>query len=220
MKTRALSFSALLFSFAENKFSQANNFKSVLSKKSNFKLPISPKILLVLVGVIVISAVIILFKNTQTTTASVANSDKPSAPAIISKQVLNKEFSFPIKDANNKELSKIKYLIQSASLQDEILVKGQRARAIQGRTFLILDLKITNTYNQGIQINSRDYVRLSVNGNSEELVAADIHNDPVEVQAISTKQTRIGFPINETDEKLELKVGEINGKKETVKITF
>lgn len=220
MKTRALSFYTLFFSFAENKFSQANNFKSVLSKKTNFKLPFSPKILLIIVGVIVISAVIILFKNTQTTTASVSNSDKPAAPAIISKQVLNKEFNFPIKDNNNKEISKIKYLIQSASLQDEILVKGQRARAIQGRTFLILDLKITNTYNQGIQINSKDYVRLSVNGESEELVAADIHNDPVEVQAISTKQTRIGFPINETDEKLELKVGEINGKKETVKITF
>ena len=220
MKTRALSFSTLLFSFAENKFSQANNFKSVLSKKSNFKLPFSPKILLIIVGILAVSGVILLFKSTQTTNASIANSEKPAAPAVISKQIINKEFSFPIKDSNSKELSKIKYLIQSASLQDEILVKGQRARAIQGRTFLILDLKITNTFNQGIQINSRDYVRLSVNGNSEELVAADIHNDPVEVQAISTKQTRIGFPINETDGKLELKVGEINGKKETVKITF
>lgn len=220
MKTRALLFPTLLSSLSETKFPQARSFKSAFSKKPNFKIPFSPKYFLPVLGLIIIGGIVLFVKNTQTTTATTTNSEKPAAPVVKDKQTLNKEFSFPIKDANNKELSKIKYLIQSASLQDEILVKGQRARAIQGRTFLILDLKITNTYNQGIQINSRDYVRLSVNGNSEELVAADIHNDPVEVQAISTKQTRIGFPINETDKNLELKVGEIKGKKESVKISF
>ncbi len=220
MKTRALQFPALLFSFTENKFSQARNFKSVFSSKPNFKLPFSPKFLLPVLGLIVIGSGIVFVKSTQMTTAVATDTEKPAAPIVKNKQLINKEFSFPIKDNDNKELSKIKYLIQSATLQDEILVKGQRARAIQGRTFLILDLKITNTFNQGIQINSRDYIRLSVNGNSDELIAADIHNDPVEVQAISTKLTRIGFPINETDTGLELKIGEINGKKETIKISF
>ncbi len=220
MKTRALSLSTYLFSFTGSKFSQVNNFKSAISKKTNFKNPLSPKFLIIGILLLVVGGIIVLVKNTQTTTATTASSEKPAAPVVKNKKVINKEFSFPIKDQNNKELSEIKYLVQSASLQDEILVKGQRARAIQGRTFLILDLKITNTFNQGIQISSKDYIRLSVNGNSEELVAADIHNDPVEVQAISTKQTRIGFPINETDKNLELKVGEINGKKETIKISF
>lgn len=220
MKTRALQFPTLFSSLSETKFPQARNFRSAFSSKPNFKIPFSPKYLLPVLGLIIIGGVVLLVKNTQTTSAKPSNTEKPAAPVIKDKQTLNKEFSFPIKDDKNKELSKIKYLIQSASLQDEILVKGQRARAIQGRTFLILDLKITNTYNQGIQINSRDYVRLSIKGASEELVAADIHNDPVEVQAISTKQTRIGFPINETDKEFELKIGEINGKKESVKISF
>lgn len=211
---------SLLFSTFENRFSQAKDFsKKNFYKNPNFKLPFSPKALLVIAGILVVGGIILLVRNTQTTSATVTSSDKPLAPVAKAKQILNKEFKFPIKDANNKEISKIKYEIEAASLQDEILVKGQRARAVKGRTFLILDLKITNTYSQGIQINSKDYVRLKTNG-SDELVAADIHNDPVEVQAISTKVTRIGFPINESDKNLEIQVGEINGKKETVKLTF
>ena len=64
-------------------------------------------------------------------------------------------------------------------------------------------------------MNTRDYVRLTVNNGSEWL-APDIHNDPVEIQAISTKYTRIGFPISDTDKKLKLQIGEINGDKEIV----
>lgn len=218
--TAATPSSSLLFSMAENKFSQARDFsQKTFYKNSNFKLPFSPKIFLVIAGVLVIGGIVLLVKNTQSTNATISSSDKPLAPVAKAKQILNKEFKFPIKDANNKEISKIKYQIEAASLQDEILVKGQRARAVKGRTFLILDLKITNTYNQGIQINSRDYIRLTTN-DSDDLVAADIHNDPVEVQAISTKTTRIGFPINESDKNLQIQVGEINSKKETIKLTF
>lgn len=204
----------------EQKFSQARGFsKKAFFKNPNFKLPSSPKLLLIVIGIIFAGGIILLVKNIQPTTATPTSNEKPLAPIIKDKITLNKEFKFPIKDANNKELSKIKYIVEAASLQDEILVKGQRARAVKGRTFLILDLKITNSYNQGIQINSKDYIRLKINGR-EELIAADIHNDPVEVQAISTKITRIGFPINETDKNMEIQVGEINGKKETVKLTF
>lgn len=206
------------------KFSPTRSFgRQRLFKNPNFKFPFSPKILLPLLIIVLIIGGFMLFKNTQTTVSTsntTSSSDKPAAPVIKEKQILNKEFSFPIKDAANKELSQIKFMVQAASLQDEILVKGQRARAIKGRTFLILDLKITNNFNQGIQINSKDYVRLTVNGNKNELIAADIHNDPVEVQAISTKLTRIGFPINETDTDLVLQIGEIKGKKEQIKITF
>ena len=98
-------------------------------------------------------------------------------------------------------------------------MKGQRARAVQGRNFLILNLKLTNQYTQAIEIKTSDYVRLSVN-NKNEFLAPDIHNDPVAVQPISTKYTRIGFPINDSDKNLMLRIGEIKGKKETIKLSF
>lgn len=208
----------------ENKFSSV---RGSFSKTRNFKTPkfkIPKLVILLIIGVVVISAIILAVKSSRAqnaqSTASGNGNAKPLAPSAKATQTINKEFSFPIKDDKGAEISKIKYVIETASLQDEILVKGERARAVQGRTFLILNLKITNNYKQGIQISSRDYVRLVVDGKKDELIAADIHNDPVEVQAISTKITRLGFPINETYKNLELQVGEINGKKETININF
>lgn len=128
-------------------------------------------------------------------------------------QVINREFLFPLRDGGGENLSEIKFFIEKAELRDEIVVKGKRATSIKGRVFLIITAKITNQYRQAITMNTKDYVRLSVNGNEEEWLAPDIHNDPVEIQAISTKYIRIGFPINEKDRNLILRVGEINGEK-------
>lgn len=140
--------------------------------------------------------------------------EKPKA-----QQFLNKTYEFSIRDAKGKEVSKIKYTLEKAELRDEIIVKGQKASAVEGRTFLIINLKITNDFDKPIQINARDYIRLIIN-NSPEKLAADIHNDPVEVLAISTKLTRIGFPINDNDKNLTLQIGEVNGKKDTLKLAL
>lgn len=129
---------------------------------------------------------------------------------------LNKDFTYPIKDNSGKVISKIGYTIESVELRNEIIVKGQRATAIKGREFLILNLKIRNESNKSIQINTRDYVRLSLNNDDKDWLAPDIYNDPVEIQASSTKQTRLGFPISDNDQNIKLRVGEIDGEKTTL----
>lgn len=133
---------------------------------------------------------------------------------------VNRELKFPLLDNKGKELGKLSYTIQNAELRKQIIVKGKRATAVDGRIFLIINLKIVNDLNQGLEVNTRDYIRVIVNGNTKELFAPDIHNDPVEVQAISTKNTRVGLAINETDKNIELRVGEINGPKEKIKLNF
>lgn len=132
---------------------------------------------------------------------------------------LNKVLQFPIRNEKGKEVSKFSYEITSAELYDSIIVKGQRARAVKGRVFLIFNLKITNSNDQAVEINTRDFLRISVN-NKQELIAPDIHNDPVQTQAISTKYTRVGVAISESDKNIKLQVGEITGKKQTVEINF
>lgn len=151
------------------------------------------------------------FNNTPVTDPQIASL------AIRKQQTINKTFQFPVKDDKGNEITKINYTIESVTTQTQVIIKGQFATAIKGKEFLIVNLKMGNTSDSIVQINSRDYIRVSVNHNSDFL-AADIHNDPVQIQPISTKYTSIGFPINDTDKNITLHIGEIDGKKVVVPI--
>jgi hypothetical protein len=137
----------------------------------------------------------------------------------LSQQEINQEFQFPLIDASGEVVSQTRYLVENAEIRDEIVVRGQKASAIEGRAFLILNIKVTNDYNQSIEISTKDYLRLGVN-NQDEWFAADIHNDPTEVQAISTKRTRLGFPISRSDTNMVLQIGQIDGDKQTIPLTL
>lgn len=188
------------------------------SKFSNFDFK-NRKLYFIPLALIVIIALVLVGK-----TLTDSNSDKLVAGASdsgsnfkkpIAAQTLNRTFSFPLKDENGKVLSQLKVDLTGVEEQGEIVIKGQKADAISGKVFLILNLKITNNYNKTIKINTRDYFRLTIN-NSNEKLAGNVHNDPVEVQAISTLYTRLGFTVNKSDKNLVLHVGEINGPKESV----
>jgi hypothetical protein len=170
---------------------------------------------------VAIVAVIAYFINSSLISPNSSSLESNTNAGDISKpsssQTLNRQFSFPLKDGDGVEISRFKYEIQNIEKRKEIIIKGQKATAVQDRTFLIVNLKITNDYNKSIQINAKDFVRLII-GKSKEKLAPDIHNDPVEIQAISTKYTRIGFPVNETDSDLSLQIGEITGDKKIVKL--
>lgn len=185
-------------------------FQKIFVKRN---LPMGIFVLVVLSGLIFgLYKIITNNKDTKLTQIEIA-----PAKAITS---INKEFTFPLKNEKGKEVSKIKYVIESAELRNEIIVKGQRARSVKGRIFLILNLKIVNDFKQKIEIQTADYIRLSVNGNKEIWLAPDTHSDPVAIQAISTKYTKIGFAINEEDKDILLKIGEINSEKQELPIKF
>lgn len=186
------------------------------SNKKNIKKIIPLAFLIIIIGIVILASARTLSASSQ----KAAKDEKPTVQGPLATNDINREFSFPLTDSKGKELTKIKYTIENAELRNEIIVKGTRATAIEGRVFLILNIKITNDYDKAVQINARDYLRLSVNGNTQELLAADIHNDPVTIQAISVKTTRLGFPINESDKDLLLKVGEIKEQKEDITISF
>ncbi len=186
--------------------------------KKNLKKLIPVGILIIIVGFALTRASAMLNQAAAPTVSS--GDQRVEVKGAKATMVLSKEYSFPLKDAKGKELTRIKLSIEDAELRDEIIVKGRRAVAIKGRTFLILNVKVVNDYEKPIDINVKDYVRLAVNNNDKELMAPDIHNDPVTTQAISTKYTRLGFPINDTDTNLTLYIGEIKGNKETVPLNL
>lgn len=190
---------------------------------NNFNKKKAKKLLMLFVPLVIVVILVIAgvqaLKDTGKSNATVLSS-KSSQDVVLKSQKIDKKFSFPLTDESGKEIGNFSYDIESVELRNEIIVKGQRASAAPERVFFIVNLQLKNTLKQGLQINSRDYIRLSVNGDKDNLLAPEIHNDPVEVQAISTKYTRLGFAINETDKNLILIVGEIDGDKQEIPVKF
>jgi len=186
---------------------------------ASFSFKKKPVIIMVAVLVLLILGGVYLFSNSVKSSIKAKSDQKAEIPDAKARQIIARNFDFGIKDASGKEVTKLHYSIENAELHDQIVVQGQRASAVAGKTFLVFNLKITNDYDKPIQLNTKDYIRLTRNGSNEQL-AADIHNDPVTIQPISTKYTRLGFAINENDKNLELHVGEINGAKTTIDIKF
>jgi len=170
--------------------------------------------------ILIAGFVLIKFNPFPLTKPQTATNNKTVLKDAIKTLPLNKEFKFPLKDEKNETVGEIKYIIENAELRDEIIIKGRKAYAVDGRNFLILNLKIVNDSNKTISMSTKDYARLFLNGNENEPLSPSIHNDPVVVDAISVKPTRIGFAINETDKNIKIKIGEIKGDKTTVDINF
>lgn len=155
--------------------------------------------------------------------APTTNTIQTDLQAPIATQAIDRQIELPltgsVKPKAGDPGQQLIFMIESAELRKQILVKGQPQTAAPGRLFLIFNLKLTNSLDKGLNINTRDYVRLSINGSSEKL-APDIHNDPVEVQAISTKYTRLGFPVSETDKQFTIQLGDIKGEKVEIPLQF
>ncbi len=131
---------------------------------------------------------------------------------------LGKEVGISIKDEDGEEVEKVTMRLENIELRDEIIVKGQKASSVSGRSFLVVNIKLSNSLEQGVEINTKDYLRLGSGTEPTEWLAPDIHNDPVLVQAISTKPTRVAFPVNADERKFVLQIGEIAGDKEKVEL--
>lgn len=189
----------------------AQKFKKDFKKNYIVILPI------VTVFIIIFILVVNFFaKDSKPASVQGAQDNNARANKPLVSQTLDKTYTFTLTDAAGKPL-KVKFEIPDVELRDQIVLRGQPVVAIEGRVFLIANIKIVNGSTTNVGMMTKDYLRLTVDGSSDKL-APEIHNDPVQVQAISTKLTRVGFAIDDDAKKLELQIGEINGKKDTIEL--
>ena len=208
---------------SEGASSRARRMKFPKMNKLNFNKKHIKILLPIILGIIVIASIISLARSLPDAQSKpVDSTSSVTAPNALATINLDKKFSFPLKDEKGVAVGSFDYVILSASIQKQIIVQGQRATAVNGREFLILNLKITNNLKKTIQLNTKDYIRLTTVSSKDEQLAPEIHNDPVEVQAISTKFTRVGIALDEADvkRKINLKVGEIDGTKQDIDLNF
>lgn len=193
---------------------QKINFRKFGNKFNNNTFFFAAVALVFLIGVYVVYGKL---SNESTRTSAGANDDRLAPPIAIASQDLNKTLSIPIKDSKGGVVTNVKYKITSAQLYNEIILRGEKAYPIKGKLFLIVNLEITNEYKQAIDLNATDYLRLSVNGDISKKFSPDIYNE-LQLQPISTKRSRVGFQINDTDNKLILHVGQVEGTKEPISL--
>lgn len=169
--------------------------------------------------VLVIFVIAIAVKALSASSAPSSTSSKVQLKEAVATKPVSKDINIIIADEDGEELDPVTMRIDNVELREEIIVQGQKATSVEGRGFLVVNLKLVNPLESGVEINTKDYLRLGEN-DSNEWLAPDIHNDPVVIQAISTKPTRVAFPVNIETRRFSLQVGEIAGEKEIIEIDF
>jgi len=192
----------------ENEF-QTENQVNLNNKKQSWLT--RPKTLLI-GGLIVLAAVvgIILFfviKN------SISGSEtKPSVD-------INQTYTITARTIDKKLTDgKLKLRVTNATYADSILVTGQLATPVKGKTFLIINMEIENPYKVSLYAFPVDLFRFVRSDGA--LFAPSVHQGTVEIRAQSTKKSNIAFVVLPTDKKFTIEVGEIGQAKKTLEIHF
>jgi hypothetical protein len=165
--------------------------------------------------IVIIILVAVSFGGKRKNSASAGNAK------IITAKV-EKSFDFAALNNQGKAVfnNKIKLKIVSVEKTNQVLVKDQVYTAKNNKLFLIVNLELKNDATAAYNILPGDLVRLAYNQDEDNKYAPDLHNNMVNVAAISTKTDRIGFVIPDNAKDYKLIVGELEGKKETVMVNF
>lgn len=149
----------------------------------------------------------------------------PSQPATVKPKTestqVDKSFEFAALNNQGKATSfKIRLKITSAERTNQVLVKDQNYTAKNNKLFLIVNLELKNDATQPLNILPGDLIRLTYNNDQDNKYAPDLHNNLVQVSAISTRIDRLGFVIPDNAKSFKLFVGELEGKKEAITVNF
>lgn len=171
------------------------------------------KLVIFLAVLILLVSFVIVRRNMRTSTS--AQSAKSTTVS------LDKSFSFAaLNNAGKPTGVKIKVKIKDGEKTDQVLVKDQTYTAKNNKMFLIVNLELRNDETTLQNIIPGDLVRLAVSGDDDTRYAPDLHNSLVGIAAISTKTDRVGFVVPMEAKSFKLFVGELEGKKEEIKVDF
>lgn len=176
------------------------------------------KLLKITAAVFALLILIVITKGTLASKSQSPNQSQTSPSNNKSQQLINLDNSIDI-SIGTKEEETISYKLVSAELTDQIILKGQKATAVEGKKFLIINLKLSNTQEKRVKLDTRDYLRLTIEG-SEDRLAPSMYNDPVELQPISDQNTRIGFSVPDNATNMKLFLGPISEDKTEIDLNF
>ena len=133
---------------------------------------------------------------------------------------INKEFNVQARTRDKIRVSdaNLKVNLVNAEMAGSLLVQGKRAKTREGKTFLIINMEVENTYAVPLYSFPIDLLRLV--REDDKRIAPSVHQGTVEVRPISTKKSNVGFVVDPNEKNFKLEVGEISGEKEILEISF
>lgn len=132
---------------------------------------------------------------------------------------VNRKFEVPIKTKEGKETGeKLLVTVTMIEKTPNILIQNKPAKTKEGKTFLILNMEIQNDTKTQLKVKPVDMVRLV--GEDGRNYAPDVHNNEVNAEPVSIKKTKIGYVVDEPQNKFKLLIGEVRGSQETIEVEF
>lgn len=184
-------------------------------QKSRDKLPNwlgKPKNLLIVAGVALALVVIGYLAINSNTDKVLTSEDRPTVK-------INRAYEIVARTKEKKRTTgRFTLTVTNAQFADSILVQGKKARPVQGKTFLVLNMEIENTYKVQLYSFPVDLFRF-VREDGQKF-APSVHQGTVLIRPQATKKNNVAFVVLPTDKKFKIEVGDINEPKETLEISF
>ena len=175
-------------------------------------------LLVVGVAVLAIIGLLVFLRSTGKLFATNSSSTLTSSSTFATAE-LNKQLSIAIKDASGKATGNVINInFGTAERTDKILINGKSASAKSGKDFLIINISIENSTKDRLNVRPIDFVRLV--DDSGKSFAADVHNDVIKVEPLSSRKTRVGFVVDESKNNFKFLLGEVSANRQTVEIKF
>jgi len=133
------------------------------------------------------------------------------------KVTLEKKFSFPAQN-NQGRKNEIAFILNGAEKTNQIYFRNRPLRAGEEQSFLVLTLQLQNETPERLYFYSADFVRLI--DKEERKFEADFKSPRFEIAPFSTKKDKLVFLVPKNQNEFKIQVGELEGTKETIRLSF
>ena len=163
-----------------------------------------------LVVIILIAGIIFIFGRERS-----SNTSENLGPSV----QINKSYEVVARtEKKQRTTGRFKMAVTKARFANSVLVQGKRARPVQGKMFLIIDMEIENPHKVQLYAFPVDLFRF-IREDGQKF-APSVHQGAVLVRPEATKKSNVAFVAEPGEKKFKIEVGEVGEAKEILEITF
>lgn len=135
------------------------------------------------------------------------------------KTAINQTYAIVARDKDGRSLgTETNLVITDAEKTSSVLIQGKRYNTRNGKLFLLINFEMDNPDTSVYYTNPTDLVRYQrVDGKK---FAPTVHQGIVQVRPQSTKNSNVGFVVDESEKNFTIEIGEVDGTKQTLEIKF